>query len=110
MVEQRIELMVKGAKSVRPENGPESKQGAFVEVGGGRVRFQLELNPEETMIISWKKIIKRANLSNADEPGPSAPGPSFEARGDEQPTSPPAAASQMNETVILHAKLLLMIL
>ena len=81
-----------------------------MEVGGGRVRFQLDLNPEETTIISWKKILKRANLSKADGPGPSAPGPSFEARGDEQPTPPPAAASQMNEMVILHAMLLLMIL
>ncbi|XP_042009981.1 ubinuclein-1-like [Salvia splendens] len=89
--------MVKGAESVQPKNGPESKQGASVEVGGGRVRINVELNPWKTTIVSWKKILKRANLSEANGPGPSAPGPSFEARGDDTP-NPLAAASQMNET------------
>ncbi|KAG6406091.1 hypothetical protein SASPL_133688 [Salvia splendens] len=90
--------MGKGAESVRPENRPESKQGASVQVGGGRVQIKVDLNPEETTIVSWTKILKRENLSKADGPDPSAPGPSFEACDDEQPTSPPAAPSQNNET------------
>ena len=35
------------------------------------VRFNIELNPSETMV-SWKKLLKKANLSEADRPGPSA--------------------------------------
>ena len=60
--------MVKDAKSARPENGPEPKQGPSVEVGGGRVRFKVELNPKETTIVSWKKLLKKANLSEAKGP------------------------------------------
>ncbi|KAG6406008.1 hypothetical protein SASPL_133604 [Salvia splendens] len=59
--------MVKGVESSRPENWPESKHGASVEVGGGRVRF------------SWKKLLEKAKLSETDGPSPSAPGKSFEA-------------------------------
>ncbi|KAL1557081.1 ubinuclein-1-like isoform X2 [Salvia divinorum] len=92
--------MVEGAESGGPENGPGSKPEASVEVGGGRVRFRVELNPGETTIVSWKKLLKEANLSEADGPGPAAPGPPLEARGDavaELPP-PPALASHMNET------------
>ena len=74
--------MVKDAKSAQPENGPEPKQGPSVEVGGGRVRFKVELNPKETTIVSWKMLMKKENLSEAKGPGLSPPGPSLEARGD----------------------------
>ncbi|KAG6408296.1 hypothetical protein SASPL_131301 [Salvia splendens] len=82
--------MATGAES---ENGPESKQGASVEVGGGRVRFNIELNPWETTIVSWKKLLKKANISVADVPDPSAPGPSFEAPGHAvaEPPTPPVS-------------------
>ncbi|KAG6406088.1 hypothetical protein SASPL_133685 [Salvia splendens] len=66
----------------QPENAPGSEQGVSVEVGGSRVRFKVELNPRETTIVSWKKLLKKANLSEAKWPVPSPPGRSLEARGD----------------------------
>ncbi|KAG6408297.1 hypothetical protein SASPL_131302 [Salvia splendens] len=56
-------------------------RGPLVEAGGGRVRFKVEMNLGETTIVSRKNLLKKANLSEADGPGPSPPGPSLEARG-----------------------------
>ncbi|XP_057773225.1 ubinuclein-1-like isoform X4 [Salvia miltiorrhiza] len=94
--------MVEGAESGGPENGPGSKPAPSVEVGGGRVRFRVDLKPGETTIVSWKKLLKEANLSETARPGPSGSGPSLEAHGgvvsEPLPPPPPAAASHTKET------------
>lgn len=89
--------MVGGAESGGPENGPGSKPAPTVEVAGDRVRFRVELKAGETTIVSWKKLLKEANLSGPGRPGPSSSGPSIEAHGglaaEPLPPPPPAAAS-----------------
>lgn len=93
--------MPEGADSGGPENGPGSKPAPTVEVGGGRVRFRIDLTPGETTIVSWKKLLKEANLSEPAGPGPSGSGPSVEVHdgfaAEPPPPPPPAAASQKKE-------------
>ncbi|KAH6789113.1 hypothetical protein C2S51_004119 [Perilla frutescens var. frutescens] len=94
--------MVEGADSGGPENGPGSKPAPTVEAAGGRLRFTVDLRPGETTIVSWKKLLREANLSESDRPGPSASGPSCEARGGSVSAQllppPPAAAAHTKET------------
>ncbi|XP_047975774.1 receptor-like protein EIX2 [Salvia hispanica] len=50
------------------------KPAPSVVVGGGRVRFMVQMNPRETTIVSWIKHLKEVNLSEPEGPDPSAPG------------------------------------
>lgn len=94
--------MVEGSDSGGPENGPGPKPAPLVEVAGGRVRFTVDLRPGETTIVSWKKLLRDANLSESDGPGPSASGPCLEARSGsvsaQLPPLPSAAAAHTKET------------
>ncbi|KAL3845496.1 hypothetical protein ACJIZ3_002899 [Penstemon smallii] len=69
-------------------SGSRSKPASSFESAGGRLRFTVELRPGETTIVSWKKLLREANLNKANEPGASVSGPSSEAH--EQPPLPPA--------------------
>lgn len=43
------------------------KQGhCSVEFSGDRLRFTVNLNPDETTIVSWKNLIKEANLNKCN--------------------------------------------
>ncbi|XP_047957809.1 ubinuclein-1-like isoform X1 [Salvia hispanica] len=100
--------MARGAESVGPENGPGSKPAPSMEAGGGRVRFRVDLNPGETTIVSWRKLLKEANLSEPEGPGPSGSGPHVEARGgavSEQLHPPPhSEACRAKETAENESK------
>ncbi|KAL1561213.1 ubinuclein-1-like isoform X2 [Salvia divinorum] len=100
--------MAEGAESDGPENEPGSKPAPSVEVGGGRVRFRVDLNPGETTIVSWRKLLKEANLSEPAGPGPSGSGPPVEARGgavaEQLPPPPHAEASRAKETAENESK------
>ncbi|XP_076932696.1 ubinuclein-1-like isoform X2 [Bidens hawaiensis] len=41
--------------------GPASSSSSTLLSGGGRLRFEVELTPGETTIVSWKKLMKDAN-------------------------------------------------
>ncbi|XP_042052254.1 ubinuclein-1-like isoform X1 [Salvia splendens] len=100
--------MVRGAESGGPENGPGSKPAPSIEVGGGRVRFRVDLNPGESTIVSWRKLLKEANLSEPEGPGQSGSGQPGEARGgavSEQLHPPPhAEAPRAKETAENESK------
>lgn len=91
--------MVDGAESGGPENGPGSKPAPLVETAGGRVRFRVELKPGETTIVSWKKLLREANLTVPDRPGPSVPGPTIDTPVANVSEPPPAShAKETTET------------
>ncbi|KAK4387333.1 Ubinuclein-1 [Sesamum angolense] len=83
--------MVEGSGGGGPELGPGSKPTSSFEAAGGRLRFTVELRPGETTIVSWKKLLRDANSSKFNRPGPSISGQSFEAQRQPvaQPPSPP---------------------
>lgn len=98
--------MVEGSGPTGPKNGLSSKPVPLVETDGGRVRFTVQLTPGDTTIVSWKKLLIEANLSESSVPTPSVMGPSIEAQSalvSKQPPLPPppplAAASHAKETV-----------
>ncbi|KAL0432234.1 UNVERIFIED_CONTAM: Ubinuclein-1 [Sesamum latifolium] len=81
--------MVEGSGGGGPELGPGSKPTSSFEAAGGRLRFTVELRPGETTIVSWKKLLREANSSKSNRPGPSNSGQSFEAQ--RQPVAQPPA-------------------
>ncbi|CAA0840811.1 wound-responsive family protein [Striga hermonthica] len=83
--------MAEGGKGGEPgpEEGPVSKPASSFEAAGGRLRFTIELNPEETTIVSWKKLVREANLSMSGGPGPSVSGPGIQPQPVSQPPPPP---------------------
>ncbi|GER40313.1 wound-responsive family protein [Striga asiatica] len=89
--------MAEGSKGGEPgpEAGPVSKPASSFESAGGRLRFTVELHPEETTIVSWKKLVKEANLSMSGRPGPSVSGPGIQPQPVSQPPPPslPVGAS-----------------
>ncbi|KAL0365912.1 UNVERIFIED_CONTAM: Ubinuclein-1 [Sesamum radiatum] len=92
--------MVEGSGGGGPELGPGSKPTSF-EAAGGRLRFTVELRPGETTIVSWKKLLKEANSSKSNRPGPSISGQSFEAQrqpvAQPPPPPPPLAPSSSKQ-------------
>ncbi|GER55443.1 wound-responsive family protein [Striga asiatica] len=84
--------MAEGSKGGEPgpEEGPMSKPASSFESAGGRLRFTVELHPEETTIVSWKKLVREANLSMS---GPSVSGPGIQPQPVSQPPPPSLPAS-----------------
>lgn len=94
--------MVEGSEDRGPEQGPGSKVASSFESMNGRLRFTVELRPGETKIVSWKKLLREAKLSNSNRPESSS-GPSSEARDSfvsEPPPPPPSVvpSSSMQKT------------
>ncbi|KAL3634787.1 hypothetical protein CASFOL_021841 [Castilleja foliolosa] len=95
--------MVKGSEGggsgPRPKMGFVAKPEASVESVGGRTRITVELFPEQTTVVSWKKLLKEADKNEPDRPGPSVPGPETQLQPTSQrPIAPlPAASSLMLE-------------
>ncbi|KAL8459460.1 hypothetical protein ACS0TY_036811 [Phlomoides rotata] len=89
--------MVEGSEARRPG----SKTALSFESMGGRLRFTVELRPGETKIVSWKKLIREAKLSNSHRPESSS-GTSSEARRSfvSEPPPPPSVvpSSTMQKT------------
>ncbi|KAI3460559.1 hypothetical protein Pfo_017222 [Paulownia fortunei] len=93
--------MVEGSEGGGPEPGPGSKPASSFESAGGRLRFTVELRPGETTIVSWKKLLREANSSKSNRPGPSVSGPSYEAQrqpiSQPPPPPPPVAPSSSKQ-------------
>lgn len=93
--------MVEGSEGGGPDSGPGSKAGSSFESAGGRLRFTVELRPGETTIVSWKKLLKEANASKSNMPGPSVEGPPAEARSQPAPSptheAPPPSEQPMED-------------
>ncbi|KAL0391763.1 UNVERIFIED_CONTAM: Ubinuclein-1, partial [Sesamum radiatum] len=93
--------MVEGSGGGGPELGPGSKPTSSFEAAGGRLRFTVELRPGETTIVSWKKLLRDANSSKFNRPGPSISGQSFEAQrqpvAQPPPPPPPLAPSSSKQ-------------
>ncbi|KAL3641739.1 hypothetical protein CASFOL_012554 [Castilleja foliolosa] len=85
--------MVEGSEGGGPGPGPEagfvSRPASSVESAGGRLRFTVNLRPGETTIVSWKKLLKEANSSKPNRPGPSISGPEAQCLPAFQPPPPP---------------------
>ena len=67
--------------------GAASSSSSTLLCGGGRKRFEVELKPGDTTIVSWKKLIKDANKAaknNNDNKVPPVSAP---------PIPPPVAAN-----------------
>lgn len=94
--------MVEGSEAGGPEPGPGSKPPSSYETAGARLRFTVDLRPGETTIVSWKKLLREANLSKSNRPDPSVSGPSYEAQGNlvsqPPPPPPPVAPSSSKQT------------
>ncbi|PIN16996.1 hypothetical protein CDL12_10350 [Handroanthus impetiginosus] len=89
--------MVEGSERGGPESGPGSKPASSFESAGGRLRFTVELRPGETTIVSWKKLLREANLSNSNRPGPSVSGPLHGAQCEPPLPAPPVAPSSSKQ-------------
>ncbi|XP_051151019.1 ubinuclein-1-like isoform X2 [Andrographis paniculata] len=70
-----------------PDPGSGPKPAAVMESAGGRIRFRVELRPEETTFVSWKKLLKESNLSDSTCPGQLNSGSSSSGKAPERPTS-----------------------
>ncbi|GER38736.1 wound-responsive family protein [Striga asiatica] len=76
-----------------PELGAASKPASSFESDGGRLRFTVELRSEETTIVSWKKLVREANLSNSGRPDPSVSEPEILPRPVSVPPLPPVGGA-----------------
>ncbi|KAL6522165.1 hypothetical protein OROMI_032042 [Orobanche minor] len=73
-----------------PEAGSMSKSALLFESAGDRLRFTVELQHGETTIVSWKKLLREANSSKSNRPGPSASGLDDQHHSASQPPPPPS--------------------
>ncbi|GFP84304.1 hypothetical protein PHJA_000574100 [Phtheirospermum japonicum] len=96
--------MVEGSEGGGPGPGPTagfvSNPASSVESAGGRTRFTVELRPGETTIVSWKKLLREANSSMPNRPGPSISGPEAQRQPVSQPpppSLPPASPEPFEE-------------
>lgn len=84
--------MEKGSGSGVPNQSHRSKPALLIDFSGSHLRFKVELNPGETKIVSWKSLIKEANLTMANHKSswspPSRDQHTFESF-DSQSTLPP---------------------
>ncbi|CAA0820748.1 Unknown protein [Striga hermonthica] len=86
--------MAGGSKGGGP--GPDSsKSASSFESAGDRLRFTVELRPEETTIVSWKKLVREANLSRSGKPDPSVSEPEILPRLVSVPPLPPVAGASV---------------
>lgn len=86
--------MAEGGERGGHRNGKGPKSASAVESLGGRLRFTVQLHPQETTIVSWIELLREANLSDSNGPE-SSRGPSFEAQPSflsQPPLSPPVEA------------------
>ncbi|KAI3736681.1 hypothetical protein L2E82_26636 [Cichorium intybus] len=61
----------------RGRSGGASSSSSASLSGGGRQRFEVELRPGETTIVSWKKLMKDANKAASNSQPPPVPAPSM---------------------------------
>ncbi|KAL6504864.1 hypothetical protein OROHE_023622 [Orobanche hederae] len=73
-----------------PEAGFVSKSALLFESAGDRLRFEVKLQPGETTIVSWKKLLREANSSKSNRPGPSISGLDDQHHSASQPPPPPS--------------------
>ncbi|KAL6504534.1 hypothetical protein OROGR_026457 [Orobanche gracilis] len=73
-----------------PEAGSVSKSALLFESAGDGLRFTVELQPGETTIVSWKKLLREANSSKSNRPGPSVSGLDDQRHPASQPPPPPS--------------------
>ncbi|XP_051139703.1 ubinuclein-2-like isoform X2 [Andrographis paniculata] len=64
--------------AVAAEADSGSKPASSFERTGDRMRLTVELRPDETTIVSWKKLVKEATSRKANVPDPSASLPNLE--------------------------------
>lgn len=59
------------------------------EAAAGRRRFTVELRPGETTIVSWKKLLKDATISQSNAPNGTAPAPTTSSAASAAGIQPP---------------------
>ncbi|EPS68725.1 hypothetical protein M569_06041 [Genlisea aurea] len=86
--------MAEGGGNWGQDSGEGSKHACICESVGCRLRFRVDLRFGETTILSWRKLLKEANLSEPGGSGPSGLDPSPTERPtipQPQPISPSSA-------------------
>ncbi|KAL8461782.1 hypothetical protein ACS0TY_032218 [Phlomoides rotata] len=85
--------MEKGSGSGLSKQKPRSKPASSVDFTGGRLRFRVELNPDETTIVSWKNLVKQATLANSVPNSSLSPSLGAQHSFDTNPSRPPPPPS-----------------
>lgn len=91
--------MEKGSGIGEPNQSHPSKPASSVNFSSGRLRFTMEFNPIKTTHVSWKDLIKEANLSKFNLNSSSSPSLRAQCNFDSQPSLPPSVdPSSGNQT------------